>query len=150
MRACGKDRNMKVYRHKVEAELREKHDPTPSRKITAGSYEVAGKVSLNTALRGLDLREAVKLLNVEFAKAAKEFGVPISAITIQKGQWGGEKSVLSATRLETAEEREADFQHAVDCEVAKRRRLHQNKKNAEYQKKRQIKKLQAELDKLKK
>jgi hypothetical protein len=139
---------MKIYRHKVEAEMRAKHDPTLSLKVSAGYYEIAGKKSLNTALSGLDLIEAVTLLNEEFAKAAKEFEVPVSSVTIQKGQWGGEKVYLTATRLETPEERERDFQYSVDKEVANRRRLLQNKKNAEYQKKRQIKKLQEELEKL--
>lgn len=139
---------MKVYRHKVEAELRAQHNKV--KMVSAGSYKINGKVSLNTALRNLDLKEAVDLLNREFAKAAEQFNVPISAVRIVKGQWSGEKSELTATRLETEEERESRLQYKVDYEVAKRRRLHQNKKNAEYQKRREIKRLQAELEALQK
>ena len=139
---------MRILRKEVEAELRAKHNKV--KMLSAGSYKVADRVSLNTALRGMDLRGAVKLLNQEFAAAAHTFGVPISAVRIEKSGYSGEKSHLTATRPETEEERETRLQYAVDYEVTKRRRLHQNKKNAEYQKRREIKRLQAELEELKK
>jgi len=138
---------MKVYRHKVEAELRAQHNKVKT--VSAGSYLVDGRVSLNTALKDKTLQEACKLLFDEFKKAADEFGVDVKDVKIAKSAFG-EKAHLTATRLETEEERESRLQYKVDYEVAKRRRLHQNKKNAEYSKKREIKRLQAELDQLQK
>lgn len=139
---------MKVYRHKVEAELRAEHNKVKT--VSAGSYKIDGKVSLNTALKNKTLQEACKLLFEEFAKAAEQFDVDVKDVIIEKAGNTGECSHLTATRLETEEERETRLQYRVDYEVTKRRRLHQNKKNAEYSKKREIKRLQAELEQLQK
>ena len=140
---------MKVYRHKVEAELRAEQDNTKVKMVNAGWHQVDGKVSLNTAFKGKNLQEACKMLFAEFNLAAAEFGVDVKDVIIEKGRFG-EKAYLTATRKQTAEERERDFQANVDAEVRLRRRKHQNKKNAEYNKKREIKKLQDQLEELQK
>lgn len=139
---------MKVYRNAVEAELRANHNKIKT--VSAGTYKIDGKVSLNTALRNKTLAEAITLLTDEFEYAAAYFSVPLENVRIEKSGYSGECSHLTAYRPETEEERESRLQYAVDYEVTKRRRLHQNKKNAEYNKKKQIKKLQEELEKLQK
>jgi hypothetical protein len=139
---------MKVYRHKVEAELRAVHNKVKT--VSAGSYKIDGKISLNTALRDQTLKGAITLLTQEFERAAEQFEVDVKHVIIEKIGYSGERSHLTATRLETEEEREARLQSKVDHEVSNRRRLHQNKKNAAYNKKREIKRLKAELEQLEK
>jgi len=136
----------KIYRKDIEDQIRASAEKQTR---TAGSYRIAGRVSLNTALKNLNLSEAVALLSSEFDKAAIELGVSVEALRIEK-DWSGESSYITGARLETDQELEDRVQYETDREVNRLRQIKQNKINEAYQKKLRIKKLEAELEALKK
>ena len=139
----------RVNRKEIEEKVR-KTSIVKRQIITAGWYEVKGKRSIHTAINGCNLQETIDLLKEEFNNASKKLGVPVESIIVEKSKWSSSNAHLTASRLETDEEIERRIEHEVNYRVLE---IQETKKRAsaeKYRKKKQIEKLQKELEELQK
>ena len=151
----------RIYRKDVEAQMRAKAEKkmvsTPlKRENPDGSFwssfedgvRPLGKASLDSLFRNCTYEECKQLLKEAFNDAAEKYDLPIEVLKFVKGWRAG--SQIQGFRIESDEEFEARIQRDTDSKVNQLRQYKKNVANDRANKKKQIKKLEAELEKLKK
>jgi hypothetical protein len=151
----------KIYRKEVEDEIRAKAEKKmishPLKKSKGDgtfweSFETGvrplGFASLDSMFRNCTYEESQQILKQAFQGAAEQYELPVEKLKFVKG-WG-QGSQIQGFRLETDEELEKRIQYETDSKVTKLRMAKTREATNRASKKRQIKKLEDELAKLKK
>lgn len=140
----------KVITAKIKEQLLKSESKTQictgNSSYSTGYYFVNGKKSLNAAFNGLNLEEAINLLQESFHAAAKKLNVEPDTLRFTKG-WR-ENVHIAGFREETDEEFEKRISLLANREAEHQRRLQKIEKIKVQKKKEQIAKLKKELEEL--